>query len=106
VGDVEINERWVGNAESSDPDNYKDTKCAVRNERFRFVNNSELYDLYKDPGETENVADLHPEVVEQMSLAYEQWWSEVRPFLVNENFTRCSPVAAANRRLPDGIHQP
>lgn len=84
VGEVEIKERWVGTAETSDPDTYKYKNCAVRNERFRFVSNSELYDLYNDPGETENVAEKHPEIVEQMRKAYDQWWSEVRPFMVNE----------------------
>jgi arylsulfatase len=85
VGDVEINDRWVGTAESSDPENHKYRNCAVRNERFRFVSDSLLYDLYNDPGETKNVAEHYPEVVEQMSLAFDQWWIEVRPFMVNEN---------------------
>ena len=26
----------------------------------------------------------HPEIVEQMKNAYDQWWSEVRPLMVNE----------------------
>jgi len=85
VGDIEINERWVGTAESSDPDTYKYKNCAVRNERFRFVKNSELYDLYNDPGESTDVAAKHPEIVEQMRKAYDQWWSEVRPLMVNED---------------------
>ncbi|MCP4311982.1 MAG: arylsulfatase [Bacteroidetes bacterium] len=85
VGDIEINERWIGTAETSDPDNYQYKNCAVRNERFRFVDNSELYDLFNDPGETTDVAAEHPEIVEQMRIAYDQWWSEVRPFMVNEN---------------------
>lgn len=85
VGEVEIAERWVGTAESSNPDNSKYKNCAVRNEQYRLVNNSELYDLYNDPGESEDVAAEHPEVVEQMRKAYDQWWSEARPLMVNEN---------------------
>jgi arylsulfatase len=84
VAGVEIDKMWVGTLESSDPDNYKYKNCAVRNERYRFVNNSELYDLFNDPGETEDVASKHPEMVEQMRNAYDQWWSEVRPLMVNE----------------------
>jgi len=84
VNGVEIKEHWVGTAESSDPENYKYKNCAVRNERFRFVNNSELYDLFNDPGETTDVAAKYPEIVEQMKKAYDQWWSEVRPLMVNE----------------------
>lgn len=85
VGGVEIEEHWVGTTESSNPDNYKYKNYAVRNEQYRFVNNSELYDLYNDPGESKNVAEEHPEIVEQMKNAYDQWWSEVRSLMVNES---------------------
>jgi arylsulfatase A-like enzyme len=84
VGGVEIDKMWVGTKESSNPDNYKYKNCAVRNERYRFVNNSELYDLFNDPGETEDVATKSPEIVEQMRKAYDQWWIEARPLMVNE----------------------
>ncbi len=63
----------------------KFSNCAVRNSRYRFVNNRELYDLEKDPGEQTNVIDEHPEVVAQMRAAYDQWWSEVLPAMVNED---------------------
>jgi arylsulfatase len=59
--------------------------CAIRNSRFRFVNNRELYDLENDPGEKTNVIDDHPEVVANMRAAYDQWWSEVLPAMVNED---------------------
>ena len=84
VGEVETEEHWVGTAESSNPDTHKYKKYAVRNEQYRFVNNSELYDLFSDPGESKNVAEEHPEIVNQMRDAYDQWWSEVRPLMVNE----------------------
>ena len=44
-----------------------------------------MYDLYNDPGESKNVAEEHPEIVEQMKNAYDQWWSEVRSLMVNES---------------------
>ncbi len=84
VNGVEIKDFWVGTAESSNPENHKYKNCAVRNERFRFVNNAELYDLFNDPGETTNVAWQHPEIVTQMREAYNRWWSEARPLMVNE----------------------
>lgn len=59
--------------------------CAIRNTRFTLVNNSELYDLTVDPGQTKNVIDVHPEVVAELRAAYETWWSEIRPMLVNED---------------------
>lgn len=61
------------------------TNCAVRNTRFRFVNNQELYDLKADPGEKQNVIAEHPKIVTAMRAAYDQWWHEVLPALENEN---------------------
>jgi arylsulfatase len=74
--------RWE---RGSDPDKFKYLDCAVRNARFRLVNHRQLYDISADPGETMDVAGQHPEVVKQMQLAYEQWWADTRPLLVNEN---------------------
>lgn len=68
----------------SEPDEAKFKRCAVRNERFRFENNKELYDVIADPGQKTNVIDKHPEVVKEMRTAYEQWWKETRPMMVNE----------------------
>lgn len=73
--------RWnKGQAEDS---KYK--KCAIQNARFTLVNNKELYDLQADPGETTDVSAAHPEVVAKLSAAYDDWWKDVQPLLVNEN---------------------
>jgi arylsulfatase A-like enzyme len=72
--------RWAkGKIEDSKYD-----KCAIQNSRFTLVNNSELYDLKSDPGETKNVIAEHPQVVATLRAAYDQWWTEVQPMLVNE----------------------
>ena len=60
-------------------------KCAIQNSRFTLVNNTELYDLKADPGETKNVLAEHPEVVATLRSIYEKWWTEVQPLLVNES---------------------
>lgn len=78
-------DRWVGTEETSNPDNSKYKKFAVRNKRYRFVNNNELYDLSQDPGEKNNIAEEQPELIAEMRAAYEAWWSDVRPLMVNEN---------------------
>jgi arylsulfatase A-like enzyme len=73
--------RWpAGEAEM-----FKFTKSAIQNSRFTLVNNEELYDLKADLGEKTNVIDQHPEVVSQLRAAYEQWWKEVQPLMVNED---------------------
>ena len=70
----------------------KHAGCSVRNQRFRLVGNRELYDILNDPGETTNVIDKHPDVVAGMRKAYDQWWSEVLPAMVNED----APVPKEN----------
>lgn len=75
--------RWAnGKAATS-----KYEKCAIQNARFSLVNNSELFDLKADPGETKNVIAEHPEVVATLRTAYDRWWTDVQPLLVNEAVT-------------------
>jgi arylsulfatase A-like enzyme len=77
-------------------DEAKFRNCAVRNARFRLVNNRELYDLQSDPGETTNVIDEHPEVVAGMRKAYDAWWAEARRGMVNEEAVgpKINPIKA------------
>lgn len=73
--------RW---GKGADPNKSKFNKCAVRTQRWRFVNNKELYDIANDPFESTNVIDQHPEMVEKLRKAYDQWWAETVPLMVNE----------------------
>jgi arylsulfatase len=79
--------RW--NAGKRETFKYK--KCAVRTQRWRFVNNKELYDISNDPGETKNVASQYPEVVEQLRASYDKWWDSVLPLMVNEGLPTVAP---------------
>lgn len=74
--------RWKKGAE---PNDFKYASCAVRSRQFRLVNNKELYDIEADPGETTNVIGRHPKVVAKMRAAYDAWWAETRPLMVNED---------------------
>ncbi|UCH34404.1 MAG: sulfatase-like hydrolase/transferase, partial [Armatimonadota bacterium] len=51
--------------------------CAARSQRFKLVNGQELYDMTSDPGESEDVAARHPDVVAKMRTGYEEWFAEV-----------------------------
>ncbi|NOR15483.1 MAG: sulfatase-like hydrolase/transferase [Candidatus Aminicenantes bacterium] len=73
--------RWK---KGTDPDLAKFKQCAVRSDRFRFVNNSELYDMSADPGQTTDVIEKYPEIVQKMRSAYDVWWREARALMVNE----------------------
>ncbi len=70
---------------NTDPDKAKYKDFAVRNEKWRLVGKSELYNIDKDPGEQNNIAKENPEVVQEMLKAYDAWWDEVRPLMVNED---------------------
>ncbi|TWT55344.1 arylsulfatase [Allorhodopirellula solitaria] len=72
--------RW--NDGSMEAEKYQ--KCAVRTERWRLVNHSELFDITADPSETTDVAAEHPEVVGRLRSAYDQWWESAVPLMVNE----------------------
>jgi arylsulfatase A-like enzyme len=74
--------RWPTGA---DVDEFRHRDCAVRTERFRLVNNAELYDIDADPGETTNVVADHPAEVARMRAAYDAWWAETVPLMVNED---------------------
>ena len=85
--------RWPrGGAEEA-----KFKNCSIRGERFQLVDNSALYDLQLDPGETTNVIDKHPDVVAALRAEYERWWGEIQPRLVNE--TAVGPAVNPYRTL-------
>ena len=50
---------------------------AVLTNRWRLVNGSELYDMSVDPGQEDDIADHHPEVVDALRTQYEDWWADV-----------------------------
>lgn len=47
--------------------------CVMKN-CWRLVNGKELYDIETDPAQKNDVADAHPDLVEELREAYEEWW--------------------------------
>ena len=80
--------RWKTGA---NPDDSQWSGFAVRNQQYRFVENKSLYDMSKDPSQTTNIIEDHPEIVKQMRAVYDSWWQETRPLMVNES-APMSPV--------------
>ena len=74
--------RWPTGAE---PNDFQWQKFSVRNQRFRFVNNTELFDMETDPGQTKNVIAQFPQVTREFREAYDAWWKDTRPLMVNES---------------------
>ncbi|QDT99608.1 arylsulfatase [Gimesia aquarii] len=54
-------------------------KSSVMSERWRLVNEKELYDIQADPGQSKNVAADYPGVVKYLTAEYEKWWSSLAP---------------------------
>ena len=48
-------------------------------QRWRLVNDQELYDLRSDGAQKTNVIAQHPEVAEKMRAHYATWWQRVEP---------------------------
>ncbi|MEX0792635.1 MAG: arylsulfatase [Pirellulaceae bacterium] len=59
------------------PQPQKWRNCAVLTQRWRLVNGKELYDTDKDPGQKQNLAEQHPEVVQSLREKYETWWESI-----------------------------
>jgi arylsulfatase len=100
--------RWQKGA---DPNQSKYKNCAVRSQRWRLVNNQELYDISADPYESIDVADAHPDVIAAIREAYDDWWDQTVPLMVNEDapYAPAQPQAVryekqlAERGIPDWV---
>lgn len=68
--------------------------CSIRNSRYSLVYNEkwQLFDLQTDPGESKDVSEAHPEIVRQLTTAYDKWWDEIVPSLVNEDAWKTAPA--------------
>ena len=80
--------RWkAGEAAAS-----RDTNFAVRNQRYRLVGRNELYDMENDPSQKVNVIKQHTQLAKQMNAAYDAWFDDAVPNMVNED----APLAGHN----------
>ena len=52
-------------------------KSSVMTSRWRLINGIELYDIIEDPGQKNNMADKHPDIVSCLRNEYEKWWEKV-----------------------------
>ena len=51
--------------------------CAVMTDRWRLVEDSELYDMTTDPGQRHDLAAEHPDVVRKLRADYKAYWTDV-----------------------------
>ncbi len=64
---------------------------AVLTRQWRLIHGKELYDIKADPGQRQDVADQHPEVVTKLRAAHEAWWDEIEP-----DFSRFCAITLGN----------
>lgn len=85
-------------------DDFKYKKCAVRTQRWRLVNHTSLFDISNDPGELNDVAADHPEVVAKLRKSYDQWWESTLPNHINEGLpkpTKHHLITKYNKQLKE-----
>ncbi|MBD3630017.1 arylsulfatase [Cyclobacterium sp.] len=61
-------------------------KSAVMDDTWRLINGQELYNIKKDPGQSEDVAAEFPEVVVGLQESYNKWWATLMEQQVNERY--------------------
>ena len=95
--------RWPVGAE---PNEHQWKRFAVRNHRYRLVGDK-LFDMIEDPGQEKDIAADNPEVVKKMRAAFDAFWKETRPLMVNEGVpmskTRPYHVAYYKQEKEEGI---
>lgn len=75
----------VGRWEKGQAASSRYANCAVRNSRFRLIDNRWLYDIQADAAEAVDVIADFPAEAARMRAAYDRWWTEILPCLVNED---------------------
>jgi len=80
--------RWP---KGTDPNACKFSMAAVRNTRWAMVSENgggeprwQLFDLTKDYSQKNDVAARNPEVMQELASAFDKWWEECLPLMVNE----------------------
>lgn len=71
-------------------DAFKYNEISIQNGRFKLYNHLELYDMRTDRGESKNIADQYPEVVATLQHAYDSFWRDAQPHMINDS----NPLAA------------
>ena len=60
-------------------------KSCVMTDRWRLVNQKQLFDMNQDPQQTTDVSSDHPDVVERLQHEYDAWWEQLQPSFRRRN---------------------
>jgi arylsulfatase B len=78
-GDVNWPDRMLITDSQRVKDPIKWRKSSVMSQGWRLVNQKELYNIDKDPGQTKNIASQNTDQVARMQSFYDDWWAELEP---------------------------
>ena len=81
----------------TDPIKWK--QSAVMKQEWRLVNGSELYNVNSDPGQCLDLAEHHPDLVEELRHEYDKWWA-----LVSQQFDEEIPVSLGDEKVCLNTH--
>jgi len=76
---------FLHNQRVLDPIKWRNT--SVMTDHWRFVDNTELYDIQKDPGQQNNIIGDYPEVADQLRNEYKDWWEDI-----SQRFDETTPL--------------
>ncbi len=76
---------FLHNQRVLEPVKWKDT--SVMTDRWRLVDNRELYDIRQDPGQQHNIIAQYPEVAARLEAEYDRWWEEI-----SRRFSESTPL--------------
>ncbi len=68
---------FVQNQGRKNPNPRKWDRTAVMTDEWHLVNNKDLNQIKKDPGQQHNIIKDHPEVVAQLRAEYDKWWAVI-----------------------------
>lgn len=61
-------------------------KSSVMDDTWHLINGKELFNVNKDPKQTNDLAPSNPEVVARLRVSYEKWWQSIVDEGVNERY--------------------
>ncbi len=77
LGEKEAPKRMLVTDTQRVPWPVKGRNSCVMDDKWRLIKGKELYDISKDPGQIDNIADEFPEKVAEMNAFYDSWWQDV-----------------------------
>ena len=73
-------------------------RTSVRSQQYRLGHQGKLFDMGKDPGQTNNISTQQPEIAQQLTQAKEKWEVEVLSELPEKD-TRTFPIGHPDYRF-------